>query len=125
MVFSWDFVFNDSSIVISYFRSGKSGHKSYPANISMKSGGSSISYVSAVSTADLLEGDEVDGLFHGVGPLVRPGLLDAYSHYMQPITCINWRQNIPTNLRRKFNLLKNLKVFVFIFVVFLAVGNFM
>jgi len=84
----------------------------------LKSNDSTDSYVSAVSSSgDLLEGkDLVDGMMdHGnLRPLVEPGLLSAYSAHMQSVKCINWRQNIPNGLRKKFSLLKNLKVKFFV-----------
>jgi len=36
---------------------------------------------------------------------------------MQSVKCINWRQNIPNGLRKKFSLLKNLKVKFFVIVL--------
>ena len=80
--------------------------------MSRKSTGvSSESFVSALSsTDDLLTLDETDADVTEIKPLVNPGLLTAYSNNMQLVTCMNWRQNIPSGLRKKFSLLKNLKV---------------
>ena len=75
--------------------------------------------MSAVSSSgDLLEGEDSGGDFVDapmmdqahIDPLVQPGLLSAYTSYMQPVKCINWRQSIPNGLKKKFSLLKNLKV---------------
>ena len=75
----------------------------------MRSGVSSESFVSAVmSHEDLMDFDEVDGP-QTVKPLVPPGLLSAYGHHLHLMTCMNWRQNLPSALRRKFSLMKNVK----------------
>ena len=64
-------------------------------------------------------GDREDGPANGdmesllASPLVEPGLLAAYGSCMQPVKCINWRQSIPKGFRKKFSLLKNLKVRTF------------
>lgn len=77
---------------------------------SKKSGVSSESYVSAISSAEDFLQDKSDGSRMHFQPLVSPGLLLAYSNYMQPLSCINWQQNVPCCMRKKFSLLKNLKV---------------
>ena len=73
---------------------------------------SSSSYASAVSSVqDLsINLDEVDYPSFLVKPFCQPALLAAYASYLQPLTCINWRQKIPSDLQKNFSLLNNLKV---------------
>ena len=75
--------------------------------------GSTESFVSALSSADdVIDIDVVDGGKTStlLKPLINPSLLSTYTNYMQPVTCINWRQNVPSAMKKKFSLLKNLKV---------------
>lgn len=82
--------------------------------LSIKTTGSSESFVSAMSsTDDVIDIDMEDSTTKATfKTLVNPTLLSSYTNYMQPVTCINWRQNVPSAMRKKFSLLKNLKVFI-------------
>lgn len=98
----------------SIFRSRSNRYNSRTSRTSLKSNASSDSYVSAVSFNQANDEDEADGGPAVIDkPFVDPGLLSAYKNHMQEVTCINWRQNV-SSLRKKFSLLKNLKVLRYI-----------
>lgn len=103
------------------YRASQINNTSRSSKISLKSNCSTDSYVSAVSSSNLIGEDEIDGRQEiNRKPLVDPSLISAYTNYMQPVTCINWRQNVP-GTRNKFSLLKNLKVSFIPFINFFDV----
>ena len=88
------------------------------SNISLISGSSMDSFISAVSSKeDLVSFDATDGPCNSFKPLISPALAKLYGEHLTKTTCSNWKYKISEDLHRRRSLINGLKVSGFLWQV--------